>query len=339
MSSVLTFRVAIAQSSLAEILLRLNTGLVGIITTFLHREKPGNLELDYRSLTDLSEQSREQTVGVLRQLYQRLLSRQTPARLPAKKGAVKRKPLAEGNVNAGRKAHRTSPKHSKIRGPTLARVVIQNSSKPSQIALVRPSEVKRSSRSSSHSRPAPEAETPPSQAATAIAASQLSLPPTLPPEPMPWKPTRPGHARSKTSPEIAQKPSRRRLGPRQDQAAGGALSSEALRATKSTPKLAPALQDIYGQSSPPPRPPPVVENTTMRRRKETPTFYSMASGSTKLGEIPMHKWAEPYDFDAMSLKNREAMASGWPRLEEGGVEKKKRGGLFRLFRRRSETTT
>lgn len=95
-----------------------------------------------------------------------------------------------------------------------------------------------------------------------------------------------------------------------------------MRATQSTPKLVPATVD---------HPPPP------RRRKETPTFYSAASGSTKLGEIPMHKWAEAYDFDAMSLKNREAMAAGWPRLleeEDAAVEKKKRGRIFRLFRRR-----
>lgn len=91
-----------------------------------------------------------------------------------------------------------------------------------------------------------------------------------------------------------------------------------MRATQSTPKLVPATLPA-------------------RRRKETPTFYSAASGSTKLGEIPMHKWAEVYDFDAMSVKNREAMAAGWPRLleeEDAAVEKKKRGGIFRLFRRR-----
>lgn len=296
--------VATAQSSLAEILLRLNTGLVGIITTFLHREKHGNLELDYRSLTDLSEQSREQTVGVLRQLYQRMLARRSPARSPA----------LQGKPSDG-KAHRSSRKHSRVRGPTLARVVIRDSSKPSQIALVRPAEVKRSLRPSSQSRPAKIPGTPPlSQASTAIAASQLSLPPTLPPDPLLPKPARPGHTRSKTSPpELAQKPSRR---PRKHQA--DLDLGETLRATQSTPKLVPATLPA-------------------RRRKETPTFYSAASGSTKLGEIPMHKWAEAYDFDAMSLKNREAMAAGWPRLleeEDAAVEKKKRGGIFRLFRRR-----
>lgn len=300
--------VAAAQSSLAEILLRLNTGLVGIITTFLHRDKHGNLELDYRSLTDLSEQSREQTVGVLRQLYQRMLARRSPARSPAVQGK-----LSDG------KAHHSSRKHSRIRGPTLARVVIRDSSKPSQIALVRPAEVKRSPRPSSQPRPARIPGTPPlSQASTAIAASQLSLPPTLPPDPSPPKPARPGHTRSKTSPpELAQKPSRR---PRKHQA--DLDLGETLRATQSTPKLVPATVD---------HPPPP------RRRKETPTFYSAASGSTKLGEIPMHKWAEAYDFDAMSLKNREAMAAGWPRLleeEDAAVEKKKRGRIFRLFRRR-----
>jgi hypothetical protein len=124
---------ATAQNSLAEILLRLNAGLVSIIASFLDRDSKGGLDLDYKSLTDLSEVSRLQTIGVLRQLYQRLLSKQVPQTLPsARSSKEKAKPRKSG--------HHASPKHTKIRHPTLARVLIENSSVPSQIVLVRPSE-------------------------------------------------------------------------------------------------------------------------------------------------------------------------------------------------------
>jgi hypothetical protein len=63
-----------------------------------------------------------------------------------------------------------------------------------------------------------------------------------------------------------------------------------------------------------------------------PTYYSIASDQTKLGEIPLHKWAEPYDFDQMSMLNREAYNNGWPLNQLGTQEpKRKRFGLGRLF--------
>lgn len=68
-----------------------------------------------------------------------------------------------------------------------------------------------------------------------------------------------------------------------------------------------------------------------RQRKPTPTFYSIASDSTKIGEIPMQKWATPYDSEQMSILNRQAYESGWPQNQLGGASKKKRFGFSRLF--------
>lgn len=56
-----------------------------------------------------------------------------------------------------------------------------------------------------------------------------------------------------------------------------------------------------------------------------------------MGEIPMHKWHDPWNFEAMAARNREAEEQGWPFREsdEVGAEvKKKRGGLFRMLRRK-----
>ncbi|KAF1929078.1 uncharacterized protein M421DRAFT_420304 [Didymella exigua CBS 183.55] len=66
---------SIAHASLAEILMRLNTGLVGIITAFLHHEQKGthgHMKMNYKSLTDLSEASRRDALTSMSQLYQRL---------------------------------------------------------------------------------------------------------------------------------------------------------------------------------------------------------------------------------------------------------------------------
>jgi hypothetical protein len=71
---------------------------------------------------------------------------------------------------------------------------------------------------------------------------------------------------------------------------------------------------------------------SQRTRK---SVYSFASTSTKLGEIPLHKWAEPFDFDAMSVANREAARHGWPAYDiDGSALQRRQGFLGRLFRRK-----
>ncbi|KAK8226204.1 hypothetical protein HDK90DRAFT_79362 [Phyllosticta capitalensis] len=62
---------SIAHASLTEVLLKLNTGLVAIISSFLcHGKNESNL--DYRSLAHLADCSRSEAVDALDQLYQRL---------------------------------------------------------------------------------------------------------------------------------------------------------------------------------------------------------------------------------------------------------------------------
>ncbi|KAK8163106.1 hypothetical protein BKA80DRAFT_343526 [Phyllosticta citrichinensis] len=62
---------AIAHASLTEVLLKLNTGLVAIISTFLcHGKDESNL--DYKSLARLSDCSRSEAIDALDQLYRRL---------------------------------------------------------------------------------------------------------------------------------------------------------------------------------------------------------------------------------------------------------------------------
>ena len=111
--------------------------------------------------------------------------------------------------------------------------------------------------------------------------------------------------------------------------------AEVLRATRSTPWLESTLQ--HPAEPLPPLAPIAIPRLPARPRKPTPTYYSIASDATKLGEIPLHKWAVPYDFDQASVLNKEAARNGWPMNKlENQDGRKKRFGFFRLFGRKNE---
>ncbi|KAK0826256.1 hypothetical protein LTR03_017236 [Friedmanniomyces endolithicus] len=327
----------IAQSSLAEIVLKLNTGLVSIISSFLGREREG-VQMDYASLTELSERSREDTCHTLRQLLHRTQHAQalySRTDLPSNELVQRGSDVHE----AKRRKKRT---HSRVRGPMLARVTIENSSQRSQIAVVKSGERKKKASSSTLSRG--QTEVP----------SGRSTPLALPPPPyremaeqLPQT-TRPSGLRSNILPSDLPKA-------RPKQSAASPViphqhppKSEALRATVSTPRLHSTLRPdtLHHQLLPLPQQPrtkPLPEDNIARptrQRKPTPTFYSIASDGTKLGEIPLHKWTVPFDFDAMSLMNREAERDGWPvgQLEGGGEEagRKKLFGFLRGLWRKGE---
>lgn len=314
---------ATAQSSLAEILLRLNAGLVSIIATFLDRDSKDGPGLDYKSLTDLSEVSRVQTIGVLRQLYQRLLSKQAPQAVPPDHHNKER----QRRPKTTKSRHHASPKHTKIRHPTLARVMIENSSIPSQIALVRPSENPKKHRAQSHSRSSSEPRQPHLRPSPAASVPNLSTspppPPYFPSDPLPLQEKhaskQPRHYRS-----------------------GASLNKPRiqLKHKQSTPLPSPLRNDHLLPVDHPTQKSPPTNLHDKRLRPET--FYSIASartGSTKLGEIPMHKWAEPWDYDAAEEANQKALASGWPvhvgEVAGGDDDKKTKVGCWkRLFGRR-----
>ncbi|KAK1066375.1 hypothetical protein LTR74_007262 [Friedmanniomyces endolithicus] len=329
----------IAHSSLAEIVLKLNTGLVSIISSFLGREREV-VQMDYASLTELSERSREDTCHTLRQLLHRTQHAQalySRTDLPSNE-------LVQRGSDVHETKRRKKRTHSRVRGPMLARVTIENSSQRSQIAVVKSGERKKKTSSSALSRG--QSEVP----------SGRSTPLALPPPPyremaeVPLQPTRPSGLRSTTLPSDLSK-----VRPKQSAASPGIPHQhlqrpEVLRAALSTPRLHSTLQPdtLHHQLLPLPQQPrikPLPEDNIARptrQRKPTPTFYSIASDGTKLGEIPLHKWAVPFDFDAMSLMNREAERDGWPvgQLEGGGggeeAGRKKRFGFLRGLWRKGE---
>lgn len=313
---------ATAQNSLAEILLRLNAGLVSIIASFLHRDSKNDLDLDYKSLTDLSEVSRVQTIGVLRQLYQRLLSKQVPQALPSARSGKE-----QPKVKPKKSSHHASAKHTKIRHPTLARVLIENSSVPSQIALVRPSENPKKHRPRSHSRTFSEPPQPHLRPSPAVSVPNLSTSPSPPPPPPPYFPSDPLPLQEQ---HLAKQPRHHR---------SGASLNKPRTQLKHKPST-PLRNDHIPTTT---HPTQTKSPTDLRDKRPRPeTFYSIASartGSTKLGEIPMHKWAEPWDYEAAEEANRKALASGWPVHvgEHAGVDEDKKakvGCWKRLFGRR-----
>ncbi|KAK4556359.1 hypothetical protein LTR86_006503 [Recurvomyces mirabilis] len=316
---------AAAQTSLAEILLKLNVGLVSIITSFLNRDKK-HVQLDYQSLTSLSERSRSETCHALRLLFERLAHPRLPLAHPRLALPANAEPLTGRNVDAEktRKRRRAPSAHTKVNGPMLARVVIANSSKPSQIAMVKPGE--RRSKANKQK----------SKTSSAAALSVASLPSTSPPpylamDEKPPMPARPTHQRAHTAPEEVMRTHQE----------GRAFQSATTR--RSEPYQPPASDPAtdHNHQCSDVRRRPVASHSAVglpaavpRRRKQTPTYYSIASDRTKLGEIPMEKWPEAFDFEAMSLMNRQAEVNGWPVNQVGSEVRKKRFGLMRLFRRK-----
>jgi hypothetical protein len=70
----------------------------------------------------------------------------------------------------------------------------------------------------------------------------------------------------------------------------------------------------------------------MRRRLDiaTPSTYTFASDSTKLGEIPQRSWNTPWDYEEAGRMNEEAAKKP---VSVPSVEKPKKRGVFKMFRR------
>ncbi|KAF2214430.1 hypothetical protein CERZMDRAFT_83129 [Cercospora zeae-maydis SCOH1-5] len=291
----------VANTALAEVLLKLNTGLVTVINAFLAREKK-EAPLDYHALTALSDASRVSTCRALRELCHRMMRSHSSA-VPQQ--------VSSSDLRSATTSARTSvSKRARARGPVLARVVIADSTKPGEVAMVRSAERKKKKK------------TPKSggtQMSTA-AQSTSNLPVSSAIQ-------APAFAEPTHAPLLANTKSQLALHVQHEP-----------RREQSAPLLGPNPRSAGFTHRQLPWEPSLAARPLAPRRanKPTPTFCSEASDATKLGEIPLHKWAEPVDFDAMSRLNKEAAKNGWPFSEMDTVApKKKRRGLFNLFRRKA----
>lgn len=319
----LLIQTAIAHASLAETLIRFNTGLVRIIATFLHHDsKNKDLRLDYKSLTSLSDVSRREAIDSLNSLYQRLSQSQVQLhrRTEAKSEPEKKK---------------RSSSRQRSQGPTVTRVSVKSSGNTTQtqLAMVRPRNSRRGSSSASSSRS--------SKAVSTTMDSPWSTPPRSPPLPeySPKDPFPP----QKTA--IVKNDSTTKKTIHSDEGARPTTWPQSKK-IKPAPYLNPlptpqeyfAMQNLECLS---PQLPPVfselgTDHAVPRRRthKLTPSTYTFASDSTKLGEIPQRKWTVPFDYEEAARLNDEAAVKGQPIATASSEHKTKtRKGLRSLFKK------
>ena len=69
-----------------------------------------------------------------------------------------------------------------------------------------------------------------------------------------------------------------------------------------------------------------------RADKLTPSTYTFASDSTKLGEIPERNWAQPWNYAEAERLNTEAATTGYTLPGTEAAAKPKRG-IFGFLRR------
>jgi len=314
---------AIAQASLAETLLKLNSGLVGIISSFLRRGRK-DAQLDYRSLILLSETSRQEAVDTLNRLSQRLsqsslIPLQARHAVSTEQLSNKRRPVKGSRKGQGQ-------------ATTVRKVHLFNASAP-QLAIVRPRPHNRHAPSSSPSSSSFQPSPPPSYHSSPPNSPTMSTGqhpgPTYPFPPQYQTPSsdpRTTHnslraAAGRIPPPIPRKPTQYR-----QQAANLAASS---------PNLPTHL---------PPPPPPFLSPEHLplvgrRTDRTTPSMYTFASDSTKLGEIPMEHWNVPFDFEAMERANREAALRPVPGVPVGlqgaAGERGGKRGFWGLFKKKN----
>lgn len=71
--------------------------------------------------------------------------------------------------------------------------------------------------------------------------------------------------------------------------------------------------------------PPISPPMKRRLDKVTPSSYTFASDSTKLGEIPESRWAQPFDYERAEMLNNLAAAAARVRVPTPVAEDKSKG--------------
>ncbi|KAH7394073.1 hypothetical protein DE146DRAFT_616474 [Phaeosphaeria sp. MPI-PUGE-AT-0046c] len=354
---------AIAHASLAETLIKLNTGLVAIIASFLNHDKrdgKSHLNIDYKSLTNLSDVSRREALQSMTQLYQRLS--QSQLQLQQFKdpsctncGSTKHSDCSvRSSTTSGsskEKKRHTSSRHRMI-GPVVTRMPIKSSSQP-QLVVVRP---RPSRKNSSHSPASAKSQSPLSSAYTSPLASPLPL--YVAEEPFEIEtdgvirgvlggpvPLAGSGRRRKDSFNVHDPRPTTWPEPHPASYQYPYVMQEHLHLP--TPKLPKFTSTPRKSTSPPPKtrippsksekrisPPPVTLPIRRRADKITPSSYTFASDSTKLGEIPQRHWTTPWDYAEADRLNNEAAAtfqSIAPVIVDEKVGRKK--GIFKWMKK------
>ncbi|KAF2026815.1 hypothetical protein EK21DRAFT_73286 [Setomelanomma holmii] len=364
---------AIAHASLAETLIKLNTGLVAIIASFLNHDQKGGkspLKIDYKSLTNLSDASRKEALKSMTQLYQRLSESQlqlhqmgSPCTKCGSKKHVDCSQRSSASSSSSKDKKKQHHSRQRVSGPTIARMPLKSSSQP-QLVVVRPKPGRKSSTSSSSSS---KSTSPQHSAYTSPLASPLPLYIAESPFELETNgvitgvlggPTPPlaGNGRRRKDSFNVQDP-RPQTWPDQHpypyaypyayvQQEHLHLPAPKLPSFTPTPrKPAPPHAVAHPHrkanshpSAPPRAPDPPLSKSTRRLDKVTPSSYTFASDSTKLGEIPQRSWTTPWDYEEAERLNAEAAASGVPVSGDevkGGKGDGKKKGMFRWMKKGS----
>ena len=340
-----------ALACLAATLVKLNTGLVNIISAFLHGGSNGchsnsNVakrvdNLDYASLAILSEASRIESCRSLADLRVRLSHK--PAR-----------PLAAPRPDLPRSARRTSnPRNNK-----------QNASSPKlsnqvQFAFIRSKPRGRRTRSTSAGGSGGSGTT-----------TLINSPSTTPVANLLASPNNKKSITSSDPQRSNRSPDRQNLTPVSPALSGTTVvaspqSPQALIASPKPERKGPRLSrpQPKGQLPPvppkipldgPPSPTPANLETTQKLATPLPRYSQLsnlpqrqpstrtaATASTRLGEIPLHRWPEQYDFDEMSRLNAQASivnathdaTAEYARQKHQGASGPCRGLFAKVFRR------
>jgi hypothetical protein len=306
---------AIAHASLAETLIRLNTGLVGIIATFLNhnggdKEKKRPLHLDYTSLTNLSDASRRDAMNSMQKLYVRLGSQQV---------VQVQKPDVIGNEKK-RKGVSTG---GKARGPTVARVQLEGKDKDAtQLVFMRPKNPSSTGRKGSMSSSSGSGGSKRTSPTTSPLASPLPL--YTPKDPFPFPPANTASSRPKGKcgkVDAFDDACRPPCSPHtyMQQLNEGIPMALHLPPPKQKSPTSPTTAARPARTTPSP---PIVRR---RMDKATLSTYTFASDSTKLGEIPMRNWTVPWDYTQAQRLNEEAAELATLPVIVAGDKARKRG--------------
>jgi hypothetical protein len=294
----------IAHSSLAQTLVVLNTGLVNILKHALSEDSKAR-EMSKKSLLGLSELATADTINALGQLNKRLTSASSLVIQPQPyaKTTHRKKTKTAQQQDQAFMASRISPpqtKEKKRPGPdSLARGGWVRSKSgtsvvPSGVSIPRPAKKQRS-----HSFPFRGKGSPLSQ-----------------PEPIALDP----HPVHGNPPCVC---GTQFLGPRHD-IENRKDEPQAYRQPQlQEPDLLLVSLDAFNTDLPPPRPPKIpLERPAPSRKPRPPSVATFLTASTKIGEIPEHRWL---DRPALPWDDRPLPYVIPPPLEPEPVKRKTRG--------------
>jgi hypothetical protein len=228
----------------------------------------------------------------------------------ARGGVSKEKRRTEGTRAASSRSRSTTP--------IVTRVPVKSSKNQTQLAVVRPRNARKETSSSGSSTRSP-------------SIAPLSSAPT---SPLPqYAPVDPFSVPVAPTAKATQTPGRRRAGSMDEPRP---TTWPVTRPDTARPLHIPTAQKAEPRHTAHRRektPAPSSQAVPKRRAdKLTPSTYTFASDSTKLGEIPERNWAQPWNYAEAERLNTEAATTGYTLPGTEAAAKPKRG-IFGFLRR------